>query len=84
MKLEKGTSLLLYTDGVTEAEDPGQHLFSDERLIRVLAHENRSCPESVVKTLMQAIRAHAGEAEQNDDITILCLNYMPYEKQIKV
>ncbi len=77
MTLEAGTSLLLYTDGVTEAEDPAQQFFSDERLLSLLAREARSRPAQVVERLMQAIRTHAAEAEQNDDITILCLNYEP-------
>lgn len=81
MTLEAGTSLLLYTDGVTEAEDPAQQLFSDERLLSLLAREARSRPAQVVERLMQAIRTHAAEAEQNDDITILCLNYAPREER---
>lgn len=78
IKLEADTSLLLYTDGVTEAEDPCQQLFSDERLLRLLAGEVYTRPAEVVEHLMHAIRTHAGEAEQNDDITILCLNYTPH------
>lgn len=81
MTLEAGTSLLLYTDGVTEAEDPAQQLFSDERLLSLLAREARSRPAQVVEHLMQAIRTHAAEAEQNDDITILCLYYAPREER---
>ena len=77
MRLEAGTSLLLYTDGVTEAEDLTQQLFSDERLLNLLARECGSRPARVVEHLMQAIRTHTAEAEQNDDITILCLSYEP-------
>jgi len=67
--------LLLYTDGVTEAMDAGQKLFSEERLLIEMAPLTTATPRRMVERLMAAVQAHAGDAAQSDDITILALHY---------
>lgn len=75
-RLEAGTSLFLYTDGVTEAENPESQLFSDERLLHILDELGGSPPTEVITRVMEQIHRHADGAEQNDDITMLCLHYL--------
>ena len=73
--LEKGCRLLLYTDGVTEAEDAQKARFGDERLLdfaRGIAQSDTS--EMVVNNLMTAVKSFTRDAEQNDDITILAIS----------
>ena len=73
--LRSGDALFVYTDGVTEAEDPGQRFFGEERLTEVLK-ENRdaSCKE-LLKVVRESIDDFAGEADQFDDITMLAFLY---------
>ena len=69
--------LYLYTDGVTEAENTGKELFSSNRLLATLNSLRMQKPESIIRQMMREIDTHAGDAEQNDDITMLCLHYTP-------
>ena len=70
--------LYLYTDGVTEAMDAEKNLYTEERLQETL---NRvGTPDVSAKDVLAAIRAdidaHAGGAEQSDDITMLGIRYL--------
>ena len=71
MILEKGTMLFLYTDGVTEAENPLKELYSDARLKEVLATAGGNARD-VVNSVKSSVDAYATGTEQSDDITILC------------
>lgn len=72
IQLEKGTRLLLYTDGVTEAEDIDKNQYGEERLLEFVRNipENDSS-EDVIDNLFASVKAFTGENEQNDDITVL-------------
>lgn len=72
VQLEKGTRLLLYTDGVTEAEDIDKNLYGKERLLEFVRNipENYSS-EDVINDLFDSVKDFTGENEQNDDITVL-------------
>jgi sigma-B regulation protein RsbU (phosphoserine phosphatase) len=73
LELASGDTLLLYTDGVSEAADPGQAHFGDERLVACFPDgPGRSAGDSVDRVL-RAVRAFAAGAPQSDDITILAL-----------
>lgn len=69
--LGPGESLLLYTDGVTEAFDQSRREFGDEGLLTCLAGGTIDGAASTVKSVMAAVRRHAGDAPQSDDITVL-------------
>lgn len=72
LQLEKGTRLLLYTDGVTEAEDIDKNQYGEDRLLEFVRniHENDSS-EDVIDKLFSSVKDFTGENEQNDDITVL-------------
>jgi sigma-B regulation protein RsbU (phosphoserine phosphatase) len=72
-RLEPGDGLLLYTDGVTEAFDLADQAFGEQRLLAVLAAPRS--PAGHCEALLAAVQAHAGEAPQSDDITVLALHY---------
>ena len=76
MILGPGEALLLYTDGVTEAMDPSDTLYSDQRLERFLDHNRGSSPRQIISDLVSDVRQFAGEAPQSDDITALALHYL--------
>ncbi len=71
--LEKGTTLFLFTDGVTEAENTEKALYSEEHLLQVLGNVKGNCSQEVTATVVNDIERHSAGAEQSDDITILCI-----------
>ncbi|MBB4908409.1 PP2C family protein-serine/threonine phosphatase [Actinophytocola algeriensis] len=71
--LERGDTLLLYTDGVVEARATGGTLFGMERLLTALSGPVKSA-ETVLSGIDKALRVHVGGAEQSDDITMLALH----------
>ena len=74
MQLEHDDALFLYTDGVTEAENPAHALFGEERLISCL-HVRRSAEEQV-KNVQKAVADFSSGAPQSDDITMLFIHYL--------
>ena len=75
IQLEPDDTLLLYSDGVTEAEDKERNLFGDERLVEALApHQNSSLGE-LQAGILHAVDKFAEGASQSDDITILVVRY---------
>jgi sigma-B regulation protein RsbU (phosphoserine phosphatase) len=75
MVLGPGEALLLYTDGVTEAMNPSETLYSDQRLERFLASNRGSALRQIIGDLVSDVRRFAGQAPQSDDITALALRY---------
>lgn len=74
--LAPGDIIFLYTDGVTEAMNEGGELFGENYLRDVLNGEDTSeSLETLLEHLRQAIKNHAGNAEQSDDITMLALKF---------
>jgi phosphoserine phosphatase RsbU/P len=75
MVLSPGEALLLYTDGVTEAMDSRERLYSDQRLAQFLGTQRGSAARTIVGNLVGDVRHFAGAAPQSDDITVLALYY---------
>ena len=75
IRLRPGDELIVYTDGVSEAMNPKGELFSDERLIETIGLLKTSDPEAHVHELLEAVKIHAQEEPQSDDITILSLKF---------
>lgn len=71
-----GDALVLYTDGVTEAEDTRRAIFSEARAAEVLSVVPSRETTQLVKSLEEAIRHFAKGQPQSDDITILALRYL--------
>ncbi|MEE8120787.1 MAG: SpoIIE family protein phosphatase, partial [Anaerolineales bacterium] len=70
-----GDLLVIFTDGVTEAMDGEDQLFSEDRYVEVLGRTKADDPESIVGITLAAIEKFTGGAEQSDDITILALQF---------
>ena len=75
LQFKPGSKLFLYTDGVPEATNAGKELFGAERLIDALNIDNTAAPEQVLKNVRASVDAFVKEAEQFDDLTMLCLEY---------
>lgn len=72
-RLHVGDLLLLYTDGVTEADNPGAEEFGIERTIQCLHRHRGEEPEAILDRLFEDIDGFAASAPQHDDITALVL-----------
>jgi serine phosphatase RsbU (regulator of sigma subunit) len=70
-RLQPGGTLLLYTDGVTEAQDKTGALYSGERLAALLPAAPNGSADELVLSVFDDVRRFAADAEQADDITLL-------------
>ena len=76
LALRPGDTLILYTDGVTEAFDEADQLYGEERLDRRLAAlPAEASAAEIVQGVVADVAAFAGAREQSDDITLLVLRY---------
>ncbi|HEY2106925.1 MAG TPA: CHASE2 domain-containing protein [Candidatus Binataceae bacterium] len=75
-QLAAGEMLLLYTDGVTEAEDPGNSFYGHARLEQVLAGAPRTGAQVLVDFVRRDVAQFAAGAEQADDITLLAVRWL--------
>ena len=73
LQLEHGDSIVLFTDGVTEAVNKDFEEFGDSRLKKTLEGVTRQSCQQTIETVKADVAAFVGEAEQSDDITILAL-----------
>lgn len=73
LQLEHGDTLLLYTDGVTEAINSGDEEFGEQRLQAVLAQLTSNSSQDIIERIKACVSDFAGEAEQSDDITLLAI-----------
>jgi serine phosphatase RsbU (regulator of sigma subunit) len=75
-QLAPGEMVLAYTDGVTEAQDSHQALYSGARLKRLLASAPASGAKAVIDFVRDDVRRFAAGAEQADDITLLAVRWL--------
>lgn len=73
LTLQKGDMLVTFTDGVTEACDPDNKLYGEERLEALLKTLQGASAEGVTTAINEAVKAHANGADQSDDITVMTL-----------
>jgi sigma-B regulation protein RsbU (phosphoserine phosphatase) len=69
--LEEGDMLVLYSDGVTEANNPSFDEFGEDRFIEVLRQYRNEPATSIVEAVTKALTDFAAEAPQADDITLV-------------
>src|SRR5213593_3584164 len=75
LKLEPGDTLVLFSDGVTEAMDPDEQMFGITRLKELLTGQ-MECPlELLQKCVLEAVENFARGAHQADDLTLLIVRY---------
>jgi len=73
--IKKGDGLFLYTDGVDEATDPEENLFSFDRMNKILQDMETFSTEGAIKKMYTEIKKFARGAPQADDITMVALKY---------
>ena len=75
LHLEPGARLFVYTDGLSEAQNAENENFGRERILQALNTAMDELPEGILQTVDKAVAAYVGEAEQFDDLTMLCIEY---------
>jgi phosphoserine phosphatase RsbU/P len=75
LQLEPNDTLVLYSDGVTEAMDPDEQLYGNGRLKGVLAGKNEMPLDQIQQAVLESVENFARGARQADDLTILLVRY---------
>ena len=75
LQLNPGDKLFVYTDGVPEATSADNELFGTERMIDALNTDPNASCEQVLLNVRSAVDGFVKEAEQFDDLTMMCLEY---------
>jgi sigma-B regulation protein RsbU (phosphoserine phosphatase) len=75
------TTIFLYTDGLTEAEDIQHGQFQEQRIFDVIRQSSHA-PRQIIETMTQAVHQFVGEAHQSDDLTMLALQYKHQQPDI--
>ncbi len=73
LQLQHGDTLLLYTDGVTEAVDPDYNEYGEERLEALLKNTSQVDCQQLIDAVKADVKVFANGAEQSDDITLLAI-----------
>lgn len=69
----RGHQLLIYTDGLTEAENMQHELLGENHLLDLISGKQDASSEDIIKMLQDAVECHRNGATPNDDLTLLCL-----------
>ena len=75
MTLDAGTTIVVYTDGATDARNPSGEQFGEARLDRVLADVAKRPPDAIVAQVAGAIERFESGAPPEDDLTLLAFRY---------
>jgi CRP-like cAMP-binding protein len=66
-----GDTLLLYSDGITEARNSGDEEFGRRRLEEILLRSIDESPQRIMESILDAVSRHSEQRSQDDDITIV-------------
>ena len=75
MQLEPEDTLILFSDGVTEAENPNHELFEVSGLCKALEGQQDTPVEALQQSILESVRSFSKGASQSDDITLLVVRY---------
>ena len=76
-RLEPGESLLIHTDGLTDAMDPADVLFGTERITAVLKAHATAGPSEILDQIDQAVARHVAPGQASDDINMVLIQNPP-------
>jgi serine phosphatase RsbU (regulator of sigma subunit) len=75
VQLSPGDTVVIFSDGVSEALNPAGEEFGDDRINTAVTAVLAQPPREVLEALLRSVKAFAGSAAQNDDVTGLVLRY---------
>lgn len=70
----RGRQMLIYTDGLSEAENRAKELFGDERMLQLTGSVAGRSAREVISLFTEAVNQFREGAEPNDDLTLMCLS----------
>lgn len=73
VQLNSGDGVVLYTDGITEAEGNDRHLYGLERLIETVKNHWQSSADDITQAVVRDVRSHIGSHPVYDDMTLVVL-----------
>ena len=77
--LKPGDKLFVYTDGLAEAMNSEEKMFGTDRIVDTLNKDPEADPEMILGNMREAVKDFVEEAEQFDDLTMLCMEYKGIE-----
>ena len=81
LPLEPGSKLFVYTDGVPEATNADNAMFGTDRMLSALNEDPDAAPEQLLRRVRRAVDDFVKDAEQFDDLTMLCLEFKGKEPE---
>ena len=78
----RGCQLLIYTDGLNEAENQRQEMLGNKRLIELMADATNLDSHQVIDMLVKEVEQHRAGADSNDDLTLMCLKLSNRKRQL--
>lgn len=89
-KIASGTTIFLYTDGLTEAENEKHELFGKNRMVSVIESfvgedrgESEGSPQELIEGMTEAVHQFVGDMEQSDDLTMLAIKFTLQKKTVR-
>lgn len=73
VELSPGDTLIVYSDGVSEAMNEAGDFFGDDRLLDVVRHTRGMAPEAIGAGVLAAVKAFIGDAVPSDDVSLMVL-----------
>lgn len=85
--IEPQTTIFLYTDGLTEAENINRTQFGMERMMQTaqtMYEKSLHSPDKLLPAMGDAVKAFVGEAEQSDDLTMFAIQYTKTKRAVRM
>lgn len=71
----KDTTLLFYTDGITDSENIAGQFYGQDKMIHGIESLTDKTPDSIIHSILEDLRQHIGQRNQSDDLTLLAIRY---------
>jgi sigma-B regulation protein RsbU (phosphoserine phosphatase) len=75
VQLERGDMILIYTDGVPEAQDPSGKFYGKDRLLQFAKNSRHEIPEDLVHELLADLKDFSGNASDGDDLALISIRF---------
>ena len=75
LQLQPGDKIFVYTDGLPEATDAELKMFGKDKMLAAINKDPEASPEQILTNVRSAVDAFVKDAEQFDDLTMLCVEY---------
>lgn len=82
-----GTTIFLFTDGLTEAENANHEQFQLERITEVAKQSlerQEQNPKQLIDQMTTAVHQFVGDAEQSDDLTMMAIQYIKLQSDVRI